>query len=85
VALTQRTARAVAMEHAIIGGLAGEGTDPPRPAALVDELAENLRAILRDMLCGHLEADLVSVADDLLAEAADAPVAESSDPAAGVR
>ncbi len=85
VALTERTAHAVAMEHAIIGGLAEEGTDPARPAALVDELAENLRAILRDMLCGHLEADLVSVADDLLAEAADAPVAESPDSAAGVR
>jgi hypothetical protein len=37
------------------------------------------------MLCGHLDADLVSVADELLAEAADASGATSSDPAAGVR
>ena len=59
--------------------------DPARPDAIIDELAENLRAVLRDMLCGHLDADLVSVADELLAEAADAPAADSSDPAAGVR
>ena len=40
--------------------------------ALVEELAEHLRAILRDVLCGHLNADLRGVADDLLAEAAEA-------------
>jgi hypothetical protein len=37
--------------------------------AVVDELATHLRAILRDALCGHLDSDLCSVADDLLAEA----------------
>jgi hypothetical protein len=85
VALTERTARAVALELSIISGLSGDRRDPARPDALVAELAENLRAILRDMLCGHLDADLVSVADELLAEAAEAPVADASDPAAGVR
>jgi hypothetical protein len=89
VALTERTARAVALERSVIGGLSrGRSAgreDPARPNALVDELAENLRAVLRDMLCGHLEADLVSVADDLLAEVADAPAAKSPDPAAKVR
>ncbi len=40
-------------------------------ATLVDEMAEHLRAILRDGLCGHLGADVRVVADDLLAEAAD--------------
>ena len=50
---------------------AGDGAeDPDRPDPLIDELAENLRAILRDALCGHLDSDLVSVADELLAEAA---------------
>jgi hypothetical protein len=83
--MTQRTARAVALERSIMGGLSGDRADPARPDALIDELAENLRAILRDMLCGHLDADLVSVADELLAEAADASGATSSDPAAGVR
>jgi hypothetical protein len=85
VGLSERTARAAALERSVISGLSGDGTDPARPDALVDELAENLRAILRDMLCGHLDADLVSVADDLLAEAADAPSVQQSDSAAGVR
>jgi hypothetical protein len=39
----------------------------------VEELAEHLRAILRDALCGHLDADLCAVADELLAEAAALP------------
>jgi hypothetical protein len=69
-ALAQRTARAMALERAVIGGLAGEG-DPERPDGLVEELAENLRAVLRDALCGHLDSDLVSVADELLAEGAE--------------
>jgi hypothetical protein len=85
VGLTERTARVMALERLVIGGLAGDRSDPARPDALVDELAENLRAVLRDMLCGHLDADLVSVADELLAEAADVSVADSSEPSAGVR
>jgi hypothetical protein len=86
VRLAQRTAHAVALEHSVIGGLGGDHRDPARPDPLIDELAENLRAVLRDMLCGHLDVDLVSVADDLLAEAAgDAGGAESGDTAAGVR
>ena len=35
-------------------------------AALVAELAGHLRALLRDVLCGHLDADLRAVADRLL-------------------
>src|SRR5262249_26887014 len=85
VALTERTARATTLERSVIGGLTGDRRDPARPEPLIDELAENLRAVLRDMLCGHLDADLVSVADELLAEAADGPAVDSSDPAAGVR
>lgn len=66
-ALAQRTARAIALERALIAGLASPDTGVD---ALVDELAENLRGILRDALCGYLDADLCAVADDLLAEAA---------------
>jgi hypothetical protein len=39
----------------------------------VEELSEHLRAILRDALCGHLDADLRSLADELLAEAVAEP------------
>ena len=67
--LAEPTAHAISLERAVITGLA-----PAEPGAdaLVDELAEHLRALLRDVLCGHLDADLRAVADDLLAEAASA-------------
>jgi len=63
--VAERTAHAISLERAVIGGLA-----PAHPGVdtLVDELAEHLRALLRDVLCGHLDSDLCSVADDLLAQ-----------------
>jgi hypothetical protein len=66
-ALAERAAHAISLERAVISGLA-----PAEPGVdtLVDELSENLRALLRDVLCGHLDADLREVADYLLAEAA---------------
>jgi len=70
--LAERTAHAISLERAVIAGLA-----PAEPGvdALVDELAEHLRALLRDVICGHLDPDLRTVADELLAEAASAPAA----------
>jgi hypothetical protein len=42
----------------------------------VAEIAEHLRALLRDVLCGHLDSDLVAVADVMLDQALTAePVA----------
>jgi hypothetical protein len=73
--LSARTAQAIALERAVISGVAGAGDNPGRPDALVDDLAEHLRAILRDALCGHLDADLCALADELLAESAAAPAA----------
>jgi hypothetical protein len=73
-ALAERTATAISLERAVIGGLAA-ASDPTHRDNLVGELAEHLRAILRDALCGHLDPDLCAVADELLAEAAAAPVA----------
>jgi hypothetical protein len=65
-AVAERVAHAISLERAVIGGLA-----PAQPGvdALVDVLAEYLRALLRDVLCGHLDSDLCAVADDLLAQA----------------
>jgi hypothetical protein len=69
-ALAERLAHAISLERAVISGLAAK-TDPAHPVdALVDEVAEHLRALLRDVLCGHLEPDLRMLADELLAEAA---------------
>ena len=70
--LSARTARVIALEHSIITGLAAPDRGLDRA---VGELAEHLRAILRDALCGHLAADLVGLADSLLAEAAAVPAA----------
>lgn len=67
LALTERMVRAVGLERAVISGL---GSPEPDAAALVSELAEHLRAILRDVLCGHLDTEVCSLADELLAEAA---------------
>jgi hypothetical protein len=65
-ALAERTAEAISLERAVIAGVA-----PTEPGvdALVQELAENLRALLRDMVCGHLDLDVRTVADELLQEA----------------
>jgi hypothetical protein len=71
VALAERTAHAISLERALIAGLAAA---EPGVDALVDELAEHLRALLRDVICGHLDPDLRSLADDLLAEAASAGI-----------
>jgi hypothetical protein len=66
-ALAERTAHAISLERAVIAGLA-----PAHPGvdALVEEMADHLRAILRDVLCGHLDVDVRVVADELLARAA---------------
>jgi hypothetical protein len=68
-AMAERVAHAISLERAVIGGLAPAS---PGVDGLVDELAEQLRALLRDVLCGHLESHLCAVADELLAKAADA-------------
>lgn len=82
-ALAERTARTVALERSVIAGLRVPGHEAGA-ASLIAELAEHLRAILRDVLCGYLDSDLVRVADGLLAEAAtalehgEAPAAETA-------
>ncbi len=63
VTLAQRVAQALALERALIAGEALEHTGGD---ALAQELANHLRALLRDVICGHLEPDLVRLADELL-------------------
>ena len=71
-ALAERIAQAMELEHKVITGLAPVDSDAE---TLVEEMAEHLRAILRDVLCGHLDADVRGVADELLSEAAIVAVA----------
>jgi hypothetical protein len=72
--LAERAAHIVSLERAVIAGLAPEGQDVD---ALIGELGGHLRALLRDVLCGHLDSDLREVADHLLrSREAPAPSAE---------
>jgi hypothetical protein len=73
-AFAERTAHAISLERAVIAGLAPADRHDTNPDRLVEEVGEHLRAILRDVLCGHLHVDVRGVADELLAEAAAAPV-----------
>ncbi|MGI8580496.1 MAG: hypothetical protein ACR2K9_08135 [Solirubrobacteraceae bacterium] len=63
--LALRVAEAVALERSATSGLAQPG---PGPDALVHEIAGYARALLRDVICGHLEPDLCGLADEMLAE-----------------
>ena len=74
-ALQRRIELAFTLERFVIGGGSGEaymdtiGSDSPRE--LVLEVEEQLRALLRDVLCGFLDADLKSAADDILLRSAE--------------
>ncbi len=62
-ALARRVAEGLALERAVIEGTALARTGGE---TLVRELAGHLRALLRDVICGHLDADLVGVAEHLI-------------------
>jgi hypothetical protein len=64
-AMTERVAQCVTLERAIIAGTVPRS---PEVDALIDELLGHLRALLRDVLCGHLDADLRGLADRLLVQ-----------------
>lgn len=80
VELTERMLAAQRLERAIVAGAA-----PQRAGALTlaREVADHLRALLRDVICGHLASDLVTLADTLLAQAQDVPGEESAEEAVG--
>ncbi len=63
VELTERTVRAVALERTAI---AGRPIERARDRELAREISDHLRALLRDVICGHLTPDLAGLADELL-------------------
>jgi hypothetical protein len=69
-ALALRVAEAVALERSAASGMSAPGAGA---VALADEIAGYARALLRDVICGHLETDLCGLADELLAESLSAP------------
>jgi hypothetical protein len=64
-ALTRRLRETAALERAAI---AGRVTPDAAVETLVEDLGGHLRAILRDVLCGHLDPALRGLADGLLEE-----------------
>jgi hypothetical protein len=70
--LQRRMELALSLERYVMGG--GRGGDlrdwigSQSPKELVLELERHTRALLRDLLCGYLDPDLKSVADEILLE-----------------
>jgi hypothetical protein len=60
--LNARITRALELERALIAGGAGKRRDE----AIAKDVADHLRALLRDVICGHLDPELVPLADRLL-------------------
>jgi hypothetical protein len=69
--LERRLWEAISLERAAIVGLV---RPEPEVEALIGELGGCLRAVLRDVLCGHLDPALRRVADEMLAETAEPAV-----------
>jgi hypothetical protein len=69
----RRIEAAIALERYVMGGAARERPGDDSPRELVAELEAHLRALLRDVLCGYLDADLKGVADDILLETTPEP------------
>ena len=69
-AVQRRTELAFSLEHFLMGGGSAEsymeevGSDPPQ--LVTSEIEGCVRALLRDVLCGYLDADLARTADDIL-------------------
>jgi hypothetical protein len=61
--LAERTLQAISLERQAIEGTALERTSG---LILARELSDHVRALLRDVVCGHLPSELSSLADELL-------------------
>ena len=81
-AVQRRIEAAVSLERFLMGGRGSlqERIGSESPRDLVYEMEAHLRALLRDVLCGYLDPDLKSVADDILLETAPEPFALEDEP-----
>ncbi|MBN1529532.1 MAG: hypothetical protein JW895_10760 [Thermoleophilaceae bacterium] len=86
-AVQRRIEAAVGLEGFLMGsrGSLQDRIGSESPRALVHAMEGHLRALLRDVLCGYLEPDLKSLADDILLETAPEPFALDADPEEEVR
>jgi hypothetical protein len=72
----RRIEAAIGLERYVMGGAARVRAGDDSPHELVSEVEAHLRALLRDVLCGYLDADLKSMADDILLETTPEPFME---------
>jgi hypothetical protein len=72
----RRMEAAIALERFVMGGGPRIRDEADSPRELVAEVEGHVRALLRDVLCGYLDADLKGMADDILLEATGEPMAE---------
>jgi hypothetical protein len=72
----RRVEAAIALERFVMGGAPRARHDGDSPRDLVAEVEGHLRALLRDVLCGYLDADLKGMADDILLETTPEPFVE---------
>ena len=73
-AVQRRIEAALALERFVMGGMGRMPVESP--SDLVAEVERHVRALLRDVLCGYLDPDLKSVADDILLETTADPTGE---------
>jgi len=70
-----RLESAFALQRALMSGAAPDpdfdGEEAELPHFLVAEMEQHARALLRDVICGYLSADLKTVADDILLASSD--------------
>jgi hypothetical protein len=76
-AATERVAHAISLERSVIAGI----SVGPDAFELAAEIEDHLRALLRDVICGHLGEELVALADSLVIEDV-ADVAQDETPTA---
>jgi hypothetical protein len=73
---TERVAHAISLEQSLIAGVDVGGD----ALLLAAEIEQHLRALLRDVICGHLSPDLLSLADSMLVVEDDAPAPAVQEP-----
>jgi len=73
-ALAERALKAIALEREAI---AGKAVEHAAGLELARDLADHLRALLRDVICNHLPSDLAALADELLLSEEEEPPQES--------
>lgn len=75
-ALLERTLATIALEREVV---AGKAVQRAAGLELARELSTHLRALLRDVICNHLPADLATFADELLLSGAEPAAAASGE------